>query len=122
MKKIRESLGLSRKEFAVKLGLPYRTYQNWELGQSEPNMESLVKMLKVGINISWLLTGEGEMFLEEGGKEAGRRTIEEVTALLEEMPELAPFMKRFLEAHKAVLESLKEVPHNPHEKPGLGKA
>ena len=34
-KKIRESTGMNRKEFAEYLNIPYRTMQDWELGNSQ---------------------------------------------------------------------------------------
>ena len=39
--KARESLGLSRKEVADKLGIDEQQLVNWETGESQPSLESL---------------------------------------------------------------------------------
>ena len=45
IKDIREAAGLSRREFCEMLEIPYRTVQDWELGnrQCPPYVESLIK-------------------------------------------------------------------------------
>ena len=35
LKKLRESTGMNRKEFAQYFGIPYRTMQDWELGNRQ---------------------------------------------------------------------------------------
>ncbi|MGG7517669.1 helix-turn-helix domain-containing protein [Allorhizobium undicola] len=50
---------LSYKNFASIIDLPYRTLQNYLSGERSPNLEALEKFAKNGINIHWLITGEG---------------------------------------------------------------
>lgn len=57
------SLGITAKAMGENAGLPYRTLQSYLRGESEPNTEALVKISRTGVNLNWLITGEGEMFL-----------------------------------------------------------
>ncbi len=62
-----EYLGLNLREFSRKTGIPYPTLQHYLSGRSEPGTENLQKIvIKFDINLNWLLTGEGEMFLKKG--------------------------------------------------------
>lgn len=45
-------------------GISYSTLQNYLRGVREPNVEILIKFsIHLGINLNWLLTGQGEMFI-----------------------------------------------------------
>ncbi|WP_233419225.1 XRE family transcriptional regulator [Aggregatibacter actinomycetemcomitans] len=48
-------------------------------GDREPNSEAYLKFAQLGININWLLTGEGEMFI--GGTPESVLTKQEQTLL-----------------------------------------
>ena len=55
------------REFARKTGIPYSTLQGY-FHKRLPKAEYLALMAeKVGLNITWLLTGMGEMLLDESG-------------------------------------------------------
>lgn len=55
---------LNLKEFSEKTNIPYRTLQNYLLGLREPNIDILKKLCtQLGININWLLTGEGDPYI-----------------------------------------------------------
>jgi len=59
-------LGLSLKDFSSKTGIPYPTLQHYLSGRSEPGAENLQKIvIQFDVNINWLLTGEGEPFLNK---------------------------------------------------------
>lgn len=45
LKIMREQLGLSQSQFAIKLGVPLRTYQRWESGRMPKNIENLLKII-----------------------------------------------------------------------------
>lgn len=45
--KIREERGISRKDFAEQLGIPYTTLRNYETGQREPGHKILIKMATI---------------------------------------------------------------------------
>ena len=65
LKILRNLLGKTQSEMASFLGVSFPTYRNWELGISEPSAGSLHVLLERGINIHWLLSGEGPVFLDE---------------------------------------------------------
>lgn len=52
------------KDFSELTGLPYRTMQGYIGGEREPNAEGMAAIAKAGINLNWLVIGEGEMFKE----------------------------------------------------------
>lgn len=53
------------KDFAEMTGLPYRTMQGYIGGEREPNAEGMTAIAKVGINLNWLVSGTGEMFIKD---------------------------------------------------------
>ncbi len=57
---------LKIKDFSDASGVAYRSLQNYLNGEREPNTESLVKLsTQMGINLNWLLTGDGNMYISE---------------------------------------------------------
>lgn len=52
---------LTQPEAATRLGVPFRTYQNYEGGVRPPNTDAWLAFVRAGINAHWLLTGEGKM-------------------------------------------------------------
>lgn len=55
--------GLSIKQAAEIVGIPYRTLQNYLLDEREPNAKAMSAIrTHLGISVDWLLTGEGSMF------------------------------------------------------------
>ncbi|MDG6280432.1 helix-turn-helix transcriptional regulator [Glaesserella parasuis] len=61
-------------------GISYSTLQNYLRGVREPNVEILIKFsIHLGINLNWLLTGQGEMFI--GGTPESTLTQKEQTLL-----------------------------------------
>jgi transcriptional regulator with XRE-family HTH domain len=41
LRRLREQAGLTQTEMAKKAGVPFRSYQNWELGSREPRVQAL---------------------------------------------------------------------------------
>lgn len=39
--------------------MPLRTYQNYERGEREPDLRTLLALLERGWNLNWLLSGDG---------------------------------------------------------------
>lgn len=59
--KLRAQMGISMKEAAAKLKMPYTTYVNYEKGTREPNSETLIKLASFfGTSIDYLL-GKSEI-------------------------------------------------------------
>ena len=63
LKMVRLELGLSQKEFALKVGRSPNTYNGWEKGTAFPSEAAIEMMVTVlGIRKDFLELGEGEMF------------------------------------------------------------
>ncbi|PIQ27213.1 transcriptional regulator [bacterium (Candidatus Blackallbacteria) CG18_big_fil_WC_8_21_14_2_50_49_26] len=65
IKKWRTSLGMSQAAFCNETGIPLRTLKGYEAGTRHPGSEALAAMANTGLNINWLLTGEGDMSKSE---------------------------------------------------------
>ncbi|KMK50593.1 DNA-binding protein [[Actinobacillus] muris] len=76
--------GGSITKFSERSGINYRSVQNYMRGDREPNSEAYVKFAQMGVNINWLLTGQGEMFI---GKPINLQLTEEEQNLLEDYRE-----------------------------------
>lgn len=57
----RHALGLTQDEFAKLAGMSKATLVGYEVGQRKPGADALAAIAKTGVNMTWLLTGEGEM-------------------------------------------------------------
>jgi transcriptional regulator with XRE-family HTH domain len=67
---IRRGKKLNRKQFADSLGINQSVAGDIELGKREPSRNVLIQLAKIHhVNINWLLTGEGSMFLPSLQKE-----------------------------------------------------
>jgi len=65
----RSSLKLSQEALAIETGSQRTTVAGYENGISLPKAEFLRELsIKYGINPNWILTGEGEMYLQKGNK------------------------------------------------------
>lgn len=63
---MRKSITSNASAFARSIDLSQPVYANYERGQRRPAFEILEKMARVhNVNLNWLLTGEGEMFLAQ---------------------------------------------------------
>ena len=55
---------ISISKFSELTGIPYRTLQNYLGGTRSPTTENLIILCtRMGINFNWLLTGQGDMYL-----------------------------------------------------------
>lgn len=66
----RKSISLGQEDAAARIGLSPSTYQNYERDVRRPNAAGFNAFTKAGINAKWLLTGEGEMLLDQGAQSA----------------------------------------------------
>lgn len=94
MKELRKSLCLSQEEFGELIGLKKSGVCSIESGTRRVTEKHLKMLQQSGysINVNWILTGEGSMFLETDRKERVKKFIDTV---LEEEPE--DFRARFIE-------------------------
>jgi len=116
LKKVREALGLDQKAFGKTMGIAGRdTISRWERGLGSPSANKLTIMRqKYRINIDWLISGEGEPFIEgiiqeeETAKRSKFVTIEPVVQLLLEEEERAG-VTLSPEQRKAILKILRDL-------------
>ncbi|OOF65148.1 helix-turn-helix domain-containing protein [Rodentibacter sp. Ppn85] len=93
--------------------IPYSSLQNYLRGEREPNVDTLVKLsIHLGINLNWLLTGKGTMFVEMSNSPVTAQNKQEAE-LLEDYRESNEQGKDAIErtakalANAAALENLK---------------
>lgn len=56
LRMLREAKGLTKKQAALELGMPYTTYLHYEDNSNQPNNEVLVKLaIYYQISVDWLL-------------------------------------------------------------------
>ena len=65
---LRSSVGLTQQNMAKRIGISYRTWQDYEAAKSSPNSKTLEQLAKMGFNVNWILIGEGPIRLSEGEK------------------------------------------------------
>jgi len=69
LKRFRKSKNLTQKSVASSIGTSSGHISDLESGKKLPGSETLYSLMRnFGLNINWLLSGEGEMFLAEGAK------------------------------------------------------
>ncbi|MEO2082918.1 MAG: helix-turn-helix transcriptional regulator [Desulfurobacteriaceae bacterium] len=70
IKELRKKLGLTQREFARRVGVIESLVRKWERGENDPTSKSLQAIAKeFNVNLHWLLTGEGEMFITRSKEE-----------------------------------------------------
>ena len=61
---IRERIGITQAGLGDKLGIQSQHVSKYERGETVPTWENLIKLTEsYDVNINWLLTGKGNMFL-----------------------------------------------------------
>lgn len=64
VKELRSTLNLTAGELAEKLDIPVRTIGSYEREEAQPGPKFLNALIdKYYVNINWLLTGKGDMFI-----------------------------------------------------------
>lgn len=79
---LRGYLGLSQPEVAARFGIPYNTYIKYEHGSSKPGAEAIEGIARAGINVNWLLTGDGPIHLSELLADEGSILISDLPATI----------------------------------------
>jgi transcriptional regulator with XRE-family HTH domain len=58
--------GMTQQDLSNRARIPYRSVQHYTKGTQSPGVEALEKIrIATGINTDWLLTGEGEQFVDK---------------------------------------------------------
>lgn len=69
LKEIRNSVGLSQKDFGAIMGIAQTSYANYENGRSSIPASLLEALsLKLNLNLNWLITGEGSVYINSDEK------------------------------------------------------
>ena len=63
LRQIREHLGETQTVFAERLGLSRDDIANYERGRCDIPTRVLAELDRLGFNMSWVVNGEGEMFV-----------------------------------------------------------
>ena len=66
LKKIRESAGLSQQKMADLIGIPQKSWYNYESGRSSPKMDVLLSLAKKGFTIKGITSNPQDEWTEEG--------------------------------------------------------
>ncbi len=78
LKTIRELKGLNQTEMGNSLGIQYQHVSKYERGENIPTWENLIKLIEMySVNVNWLLTGRGKMFLSPIGYEESEDKIDD---------------------------------------------
>ena len=69
LRDVRAKLGLSQAEIAKTIGMQQAQYSTYERGDNKPSVDVLEKLVdRHNININYLLTGKGSMFIADNDK------------------------------------------------------
>lgn len=69
IRKVREDMGFSQQQFAVRLGVDRKTVGNWEGEKNQPRYRDLMMISSVAdVNLEWLA---GDLFRRPTGTESG---------------------------------------------------
>jgi transcriptional regulator with XRE-family HTH domain len=101
---IRKKLGFNQGDFAQKMGLSKPTILRYETDGGYPDAGTLLKLIQgYDVNINWLLTGKGDMFIKDITKmkdidfEEYQEDMEELLYFIREVPRFRyPVLKFFI--------------------------
>lgn len=95
IKSLREAMGFVNDQtgFAERLGVTQTTVSSWESGVSRPSGTRLSSFERLGVNVEWLRTGRGDMFVER-------------SALSTEIAEFIAVYKKLKPEQRALLNSV----------------
>ena len=101
---IRKNLGFNQGDFAKKMGVSKPTILRYETDGGFPDAGMLLKLIQgYDVNINWLLTGKGDMFIKDITKmkdidfQEYQEDMEELLYFIREVPRFRyPVLKFFL--------------------------
>ncbi len=93
IKEIRKTLGLSQEQFSQKLGTSRRSVSKYETGDNALPDQVKLKLYDLGVNPTWLLSGEGSIFVE--AKENKSKVLESLRLQIKDI-EKKPKTESFL--------------------------
>lgn len=125
IKELKAVLKITSLELAKKLDIPARTIGSYERDEAQPGPKFLNALIvKFGVNINWLLTGEGNMFISKKTeldinyianlKETFKLSNEELNGLIDilETDASREMVLKFIEIKKGNKEALDSLIYN----------
>lgn len=100
----RKKQGLSGAALGARLGVSQASVASWETSARQIMPDNLVALYYMGLNLNWLLVGEGEMYVDATGK-----TEADVVNQLREIKARLRALEERQETHPAL-----EVNHRRH--------
>ena len=85
LKALRQAWGLTQAEMAKAMGITLRSLQEYEAGRRRPPPKALLGLARQGINLHWLLTGDGPQHVLPSALDPD--LLEAIIAALEDLPE-----------------------------------
>ena len=98
LSKFRKGLNLTQNEMAEKLEIPRATYQSYENGRNQPNIETLIKMADFfGVSVDTLIGHDAKIVDLQTVSKNQKFIIEKVVNILtdEEVGEIVGHIKTF---------------------------
>ena len=73
IEKVKDTLGLTARQFAAEIGVQPGTISNMMAGRNNPSLDVMKRIMEryPTLNPEWLVLGKGDMWRTEPGKEAG---------------------------------------------------
>jgi len=68
LKLVRKSLGMSQAEISKVIGSSVPAWQAYESGKNVPGGKILEALVRLGFNVNWVLTGDGQIRFSDGGQ------------------------------------------------------
>ena len=65
LRDLRKQFGISQQEMSRQLGISKPAWQGYELGKNEPGCAVIAKLVGLGIDANWVLTGKGTIKLSD---------------------------------------------------------
>jgi transcriptional regulator with XRE-family HTH domain len=86
IKKIREERGLNQEAFSKDLGISRTGLAKLELGeQSNPGAQLIAKLVELGYNANWLLSGKGHVHYKESDIQYDRELLTNACSIIEKI-------------------------------------
>lgn len=110
LKAYRKAKGMTQKEFAEFIDIPFRTYQNYEAGHRYPRNMSVVNTIatKIGTTAEDLL-GKAGGYIVEAGEKGTSRDVKRLNQMVTQMSALFAGGEIDQESKDAAMAALNEV-------------
>jgi transcriptional regulator with XRE-family HTH domain len=100
---LRKLKGFNQGSFAEMLNVSKPTLVRYENNSRQPNSDMLSKLIILySVNINWLLTGKGEMFIEDKDKPTPTPTTDQTKPIPPEYQEMIELMDRIPDLKKII--------------------